>query len=59
MERDGFEPSVWASTPSASEALPYLANALADDANGRGEEENPEWVFRISFQRLGDQIILL
>jgi len=37
-ERDGFEPSVWASTPSASEALPYLAsealpylaNAFAD-----------------------------
>ena len=28
-ERDGFEPSVWVSTPSASEALPYLANALA------------------------------
>jgi hypothetical protein len=28
-ERDGFEPSVWASAPSASEALPYLTNALA------------------------------
>ena len=27
LERDGFEPSVWASTPSASEALPYFANA--------------------------------